>query len=65
MKYNKLRGKIVEKYGSITAMADAINMSRVALSRKLSGKSDFTQGEIKKIMGVLDIPESKCVEYFF
>lgn len=65
MKYSKLRGKIVEKFGSITAAADAIKISRVALSRKLSGKSEFTQGEIKKMMGVLEIPESKCVEYFF
>lgn len=64
-KFNKLRGKITEKYGSITAFADAINMSRVALSRKLGGKSVFTKDEIEKIINVLEIDKTELVKYFF
>lgn len=64
-KFSKLRGRIVEKYGSITTFADVVGMSRVALSRKLGGKSVFTKNEIEKIMDRLGIAKDDLVEYFF
>ena len=32
--YNKLRGRIIEKYGSQSAFADEIGRSQVSVSRK-------------------------------
>ena len=44
--YNKLRGRIVEKYGSQSAFADKLGRSQVSVSRKLQCKTEFSQEDI-------------------
>ena len=62
--YSKLRGRIVEKYGSITRFADALGISKSALSVKLNNHRLFTQDEIYRAIILLDI-EHEATEYFF
>lgn len=63
--YNKLKGRIVEKYGTQGAFAEAMNVSERTLSKKLTGKGFFTQGEMALAVELLDIPEAEINVYFF
>jgi transcriptional regulator with XRE-family HTH domain len=40
---------------SIQEMCDRLNMSRSAFYRKCNGISEFTQGEIQKIVDILEL----------
>lgn len=40
---------------AIQDMCKALNMSRSAFYRKCNGTSEFTQGEIQKIVDILDL----------
>lgn len=40
---------------SIQAMCDRLNMSRSAFYRKCNGISEFTQGEIQKIVDIMEL----------
>lgn len=63
--YGKLRGKIVEKYGSIEKFSKAFGETATTVGRKLSGKNDWTQGNIIKTCTLLDIPIEEIAVYFF
>ena len=65
MSYTKLRGKIVEKYHTQSAFADAIKMNRATLNGKLNSRSQWTAEEIAKACGLLEIPLSEAHLYFF
>ena len=63
--YNKLRGRIIEKFGNQGAFAEAMGISRQWVSMKLNNKSEFSQSEILKWCDVLEISEREIVDYFF
>lgn len=65
--YHKLRGRIVEKYGTNAEFAKAIGITPVALSRKLNGKTGFSQDDIREWSSPehLDIKPEEYPEYFF
>ena len=63
--FSKLKGKIVEKYGSQTAFAKSFGVSENTFSQKMNNKVRFTAGDIVKISAMLDIPKEKVGEYFF
>lgn len=63
--YSKLRGRIVEKYGSIRAFSEATGMSRVQISHKLNGRTDFYTRDILKWCKLLDIAPEDIHVYFF
>lgn len=63
--YNKLRGRIVEKYGSQSAFADKLGRSQVSVSRKLHCKTEFSQEDMNVWAGLLDIDLSEYGAYFF
>lgn len=63
--YDKLRGKIIEKFGTQGRFAKAIGVSERTLSLKLNNKIFFSQDEIAKISEVLGITFDKIQEYFF
>lgn len=63
--YNKLRGRIKEKYGTQDAFAEAVGIGRVSLSEKLNNKVEFKQREINKSCEVLEIPIEEMTDYFF
>lgn len=63
--YSKLRGKIVEKCGSIDSFAKKLDITPTTASRKLSTKSSWSQDEIIKACDILGIPATELTEYFF
>ncbi len=63
--YNKLRGRIVEKYGTQEAFARKIGISKNSLSLKMNGKTSFSQADIIKWSELLDIQPHEIGQYFF
>lgn len=63
--YNKLKGKIIEKYGTRRKFAEAIGLSENSLSLKLNGKTSFSQRDMIEWGNALDIEEVDFGEYFF
>lgn len=63
--YNKLRGRIVEKYRTQDRFAAAIGITKNALSRKMTGKTGISQEDIVKWCALLDIDTSEIGEFFF
>lgn len=63
--YAKLRGRIIEKYGSQGNFAEAFGISENSLSLKMNNKSRFTSDDIIKITSMLDISKNEVGEYFF
>ena len=62
--YNKLRGKIVEIYGSQIAFAKAMKWSEKTLSLKLNGKVPWRQTDIMTAVQILGLSESDIQDYF-
>ena len=63
--YNKLRGRIVEKYGTQEKFAEALSITKQGLSLKMTGKSGFSQKDILVWCELLDIKHDQINEYFF
>ena len=65
--YSKLRGRIIEKFGSIKAFAEACGLSTVTMSKKLNGKVAVSPEDIVKWSApeLLDIQPSEYHLYFF
>ena len=63
--YNKLRGKIVEEYGSQKQFSTQINLSEQSITAKLNGRSDFSQDDIIKWSNALHIKKEEIGTYFF
>lgn len=63
--YSKLRGKIVEKFGSFRSFGEAMNMGYTSLSFRLNNKAEWSQEEMKKAMELLGEDSSSVTEYFF
>ena len=63
--YSKLKGKIVEKFGTQAAFAKALGVSQRTLSLKMQSKIYFRQDEINKAMHLLGIPLDDAREHFF
>ena len=65
MEYSKLRGRIVEKYGTMTNFADKIGSTRQTVSHKLTGKSAFSRDDIQRYADALEIPKDDIGVFFF
>ena len=65
MDYSKLKGRIVEKVGSVRKLSELINLSERSLSLKLNNKLSFKQTEIVNICNVLEINSDDIGSYFF
>lgn len=63
--YNKLKGRIVEKFGNQTKFAEVFGVSENTMSLKLNNKVRFTADDIVKIVKLLDIPAEEIGLYFF
>ncbi|MCI8486821.1 MAG: DUF739 family protein [Clostridia bacterium] len=63
--YSKLRGKIVEKFGSISAFCQEIELSEPSIHSKLKHRTEFTQSQIIKSCILLDIQLKDMFIYFF
>lgn len=63
--YSKLKGKIVEKFGTQSAFAKALGVSERTLSLKLNNSIFFRQDEINKAIELLGIDFCNARDYFF
>lgn len=63
--YNRLRGRIVEKYDTLGAFADKVGISRVWMSAKLSGRKEFSAKDIRTWADALEIVPEEIGKYFF
>ena len=64
-KYAKLRGLIVEKYGSQRTFAKRLGISDISLSRKMNCETGFSQKDIVKWSELLGIDKNDYGTYFF
>jgi hypothetical protein len=63
--YNKLKGRIVEIFGTQGKFAEAMKWSERTLCLKLSGERDWKQKDILKAISLLLLTEDDIQEYFF
>ena len=63
--YSKLRGKIVEKYGTIHNFAKIYGISKTSMSRKMQNKSRFSSDDIIRMSKLLEIDKEDIGSYFF
>lgn len=63
--YNKIRGKIVEVFGSQREFAKAIGLSEQSVTAKLNGRTDLSQDDILKWADALNLKASDIGNYFF
>lgn len=63
--YSKLRGRIVELYGSQKQFAKTIGLSEQSVVAKLNCRSDFSQSDIIKWCNILKIDTNEVASYFF
>lgn len=61
----KLKGRIVEVYGTQGAFADAIGLSENSVSRKINGVVSFSREDILRWCDMLNIDREHIGEYFF
>lgn len=64
-KYNKLKGRIVEKFESQKNFAEALGLSLVSVSKKLNGITGFSQRDIEEWSRLLNIEKEEYSTYFF
>lgn len=63
--YQKLRGLIIEYFGTLANFAKAINMGTSTLYSKLNCKTYFDQMEIEKIADVLHLKTPEQINTVF
>ena len=61
--YSKLKGRIIEIYGTQAKFAEELGMRKGSFSNKINNKRNFTQDEITKAIGLLSIDNP--IPYFF
>lgn len=65
MKFAKLRGRIIERYGSISKFAEAARISRVSMYLKLSGRIPFSKEQMAEWSSLLGISKKDIGVFFF
>lgn len=63
--HSKLRGKIVEKYGTQAVFAERIGKTEQSVTAKLNGRSQFSQEDVVTWSNALGILVNEVGEYFF
>ena len=63
--YSKLRGRIVEKFGTLGNFAKAMNWSIPTQAKKMSSQVPWNQNDIYTAMCLLDIEAEEIAAYFF
>ena len=65
MNANKIRGRIVEVFGSQRNFAKAIGKSEQTVNKKLNSASQFSLDDITEWCNALDIKQDEVGSYFF
>lgn len=62
---SKLKGRVIEKFGSQTAFAAAVHRPKGYISQYMNGKVSLDQRTIDEWAQVLEIPGREISAYFF
>ena len=63
-RYNKLRGRIVEKCGTVQNFAKKMGKTPYTIGKKLNGKSVWKNKEMELACELLDISKPEAYLYF-
>lgn len=63
--FSKLLGRIIEKFGTRSAFATAMDLADSALSNRINNKVPFDTAEIYMACELLDIEPQDIPVYFF
>ncbi|RAN53811.1 DUF739 domain-containing protein [Dolosigranulum pigrum] len=63
--YSKLKGRIIEKYGTQRNFAREMNLSEKTLSSKLKNVTSWKNDDISRACDLLEIPMEEIPVYFF
>lgn len=63
--YRKLRGRIIELFGTQEAFARKIGLSKNSMSLKMNGHTSFSQADVKLWSELLGIKTDEIGQYFF
>lgn len=63
--YNKLRGRIIEKFGTLHNFSASLKISYEALSKKMNNAIAISQKEITEWCELLEIEPGEIGAYFF
>lgn len=63
--YRKLKGRIIEVYGTRKAFAKALDLSENSLSLKLTGKTNISQEDIELWSKLLGIDPDEYGSFYF
>lgn len=63
--FNKLKGRIVEKAGTMGNFAEKMGFSATTLVKKMAGKTEWAADEMLQASNILDFPVSDIPLFFF
>lgn len=63
--YSKLRGRIIEKFGTIGNFQKHLSISNVVLSKKMNNRVRLSHDDITQWADLLEIPVDQIGVYFF
>ena len=63
--FSKLKGRIVEKYGSQRQFASAVGVSEQTITSKINGRVAISQDDVVTWSELLEIEASDIGAYFF
>lgn len=63
--FSKLRGRMVEKFGSVSGFSNAINCAIPTVSAKINNHIGITRADVMEWSQVLEIPPEEIGTYFF
>lgn len=63
--YRKLRGRIIEKYGSLKNYASEMGLTSTQISRYMNGRAVFTREKMLLWGEKLGIEKEEFASYFF
>ena len=61
----KLKGKIIEKYGSQGKFAKELDISEQSWIKRLKGVRDFKYHDIEQIISLLELTDEEVSDIFF
>lgn len=64
-KFLKLKGRIVEKYGTVSNFCEKNGFNRQTVYCKLSGLRGISKNDMNDWSKILDIPVSEYYDYYF
>lgn len=65
MNEQKLRAKMVENGENIPSLSNKLGISEASLRNKLTGRTEFTQGEISLLVSICKMTKDEVMQIFF